>query len=49
MGLKYPLKKFDSQWPFPMGIWKASVVDDVLISPIMAYTFTIGLIMRKRP
>ena len=21
MGLKYPLKKFDSQWPFPMGIW----------------------------
>ena len=20
MGLKYPLKKFDSQWPFPMGI-----------------------------
>ena len=21
MGLKYPLKKFDSQWAFPMGIW----------------------------
>ena len=21
MGLKYPLKKFDSHWPFPMGIW----------------------------
>ena len=21
MGLKCPLKKFDSQWPFPMGIW----------------------------
>ena len=21
MGLKYPLKNFDSQWPFPMGIW----------------------------
>ena len=21
MGLKYPLKKFDSKWPFPMGIW----------------------------
>ena len=21
MGRKYPLKRFDSQWPFPMGIW----------------------------
>ena len=21
MGLKYTLKKFDSQWPFPMGFW----------------------------
>ena len=28
---------------------KASVVADVLISLIMAYTVTIGLIMRKRP